>query len=76
MKQFVISYSETICRTIIVDAESEREAIEKMDAAVMDGSIELDAAKDYICDSGDISCVGEASDIDLTLFRNLSCYTE
>lgn len=50
--KYIVTYSETLARTYIVEADNESEARCKVYDAVEDGDIEL-TIEDYLCDSGE-----------------------
>ena len=52
--KYLVTYTETLARTYIVNADSESDAMDKICDAVEDGYIEL-YADDYLCDSGKVS---------------------
>ena len=52
--KYLVTYTETLARTYIVNADSESDAMDKICDAVEDGYIEL-SADDYLYDSGNVS---------------------
>ena len=70
MAKYVVSYHEVLARTLIVEADSEYEAMEKMMDAVDRGDIEL-TMDDYLFGSGDIAEVRLATACDQLWFDRL-----
>ena len=62
--KYVVTYEETLARTVVVEADSFEDAEDKVLCAVEDGRIVLDA-DDYLCDSGGIAIIDKADDKDI-----------
>nr|DAL50736.1 MAG TPA_asm: PcfM DpnD/PcfM-like protein [Caudoviricetes sp.] len=62
--KYTVDYTELLCKTIIVDANSEKEAKEKVLEAVANEAIIL-TADDYVMDSGEITycCISDSCDL-------------
>lgn len=73
--KYTVLYTEMLCRTIIVDADSEKEAKEKVLDAVNNEDIIL-TADDYAIDSGEIAYCCEADSYDLECFPTLESFTD
>lgn len=73
--KYTVLYTEMLCRTIIVDADSEKEAKEKVLDAVNNEDIIL-TADDYVIDSGEIADCYEADSYDLECFPTLESFTD
>lgn len=73
--KYTVLYTEMLCRTIIVDADSEKEAKEKVLDAVNNEDIIL-TADDYAIDSGEIAYCCEADSYDLEDFPTLESFTD
>ena len=74
MAKYVVTYQETLARTLIVEADSYDEAEEKMMNAVECGDVEL-TMEDYLCDSGYVVDVSPATAGDQTWYRHLDEFT-
>ena len=68
--KYCITYTELLARTVIVDADNEKEAKEKVLDAVNNEDIVL-TADDYAVDSGEIAYCYEADSCDLEDFPTL-----
>ena len=73
--KYTVSYTELLCRTIIVDADSEKEAREKVLDAVNNEAIIL-TADDYVMESGEIAYCCKADSYDLEDFPTLKSFTD
>lgn len=71
--KFVMTYSELLARTYIVDADNYNDAVMKMEDAVWDGVLCL-TNNDYVSGSGQIDG-DDATDIDM-IFPNLDSLYE
>lgn len=71
--KFIMTYSELLARTYIVDADTYYDAVKKMQDAVWDENLYL-TTDDYVSDSGEID--GDvATDMDMT-YPNLDSLYE
>ena len=63
MAKFLVTYSETLSRTLLVEAESAQEAADRVEKAFDAGDLEL-TAEDYVSDSAEIETqtVGEGEE--------------
>lgn len=68
--KYVVTYEETLARTLIVEADSYADAQDKMMTAVETGVIEL-TADDYVDSSGCVPYIDKASENDEEFFVNL-----
>lgn len=73
--KYKVIYTEMLFRTVIVDADSEREAKEKVLDAVNNEDIVL-TADDYAVDSGEIAYCDEADSCDLEYYPTLESFTD
>ena len=73
--KYTVIYAETLSRPIIVVADSEKEAKEKVLDAVNNEDIVL-TADDYVMDSGEIAYCCEADSYDLEDFPTLESFTD
>ena len=73
--KYCITYTELLAMTVIVDADNEKEAKEKVLNAVNDEAIVL-TADDYVMDSGEIAYCCEADSYDLEDFPTLESFTD
>ena len=73
--KYVVIYTETLSRPIIVVADSEKEAKEKVLDAVKNEDIIL-TADDYVMDSGEIAYCCKADSYDLEDFPTLESFTD
>lgn len=73
--KYTVLYTEMLCRTIIVDADSEKEAKKKVLDAVNNEDIIL-TADDYAIDSGEIADCYESDSYDLECFPTLESFTD
>ena len=72
--KYLVTYQETLSRTLIVEADSFDEAEDKMMKAVECGDFEL-TMEDYLCDSGCIAYVDGACQDDEGWYRSLDEFT-
>lgn len=73
--KYSVAYTELLCRTIIVDADSEKEAMEKVLDAVNNEAIIL-TADDYVMDSGEIADCYKSDSYDLKHYPTLESFTD
>lgn len=73
--KYSVAYTELLCRTIIVDADSEKEAMEKVLDAVNNEAIIL-TADDYVMDSGEIADCHKSDSYDLEHYPTLESFTD
>lgn len=73
--KYAVIYTEKLSRPIIVMADSEKEAKEKVIDAVNNGDIVL-TADDYVIDSGEIAYCCKADSYDLEDFPALESFTD
>ena len=73
--KYTVIYTETLSRPIIVVADSEEEAKEKVLDAVNNEDIVL-TADDYVMDSGEIAYCCKADSYDLEDFPTLESFTD
>lgn len=73
--KYIVIYTETLSRPIIVVADSEKEAKEKVLDAVNNEDIIL-TADDYVMDSGEIAYCCKANSYDLEDFPTLESFTD
>ena len=73
--KYAVIYTETLSRPVIVVADSEKEAKEKVLDAVNNEDIVL-TADDYIMDSGEIAYCCKADSYDLKDFPTLESFTD
>ena len=73
--KYTVSYTELLCRTIIVDADSEKEAKEKVLDAVNNEDIIL-TADDYVMESGEIADCCKSDSYDLEYYPTLESFTD
>lgn len=73
--KYTVDYTELLCKTIIVDADSEKEAREKVLEAVNNEAIIL-TADDYVMDSGEITCCCISDSYDLRRYPTLESFTD
>ena len=73
--KYAVIYTETLSRPIIVVADSEKEAKEKVLDAVNNEDIVL-TADDYVMDSGEIAYCCKADSYDLEDFPTLESFTD
>lgn len=73
--KYSVAYTELLCRTIIVDADSEKEAREKVLDAVNNEAIIL-TADDYVMDSGEIADCYKSDSYDLEHYPTLESFTD
>lgn len=73
--KYTVSYTELFGKTFIVDADSEEKARKKVLDAVADGFIDL-TARDYVMDSGEVSCCWITSDDDEKYYPPLELFTD
>lgn len=73
--KYSVTYTELLSRTVIVEADSEKEASEKVLDAVNDEAIIL-TADDFVMDSGEIAYCCEADSYDLEDFPTLESFTD
>lgn len=73
--KYTVSYTELFGKTFIVDADSEEKARKKVLDAVADGFIDL-TARDYVMDSGEVSCCWIASDDDEKYYPPLELFAD
>lgn len=73
--KYSVTYTELLCRTIIVDADSEKEAREKVLDAVNNEAIIL-TADDYVMDSGEIADCSKSDSYDLEYYPTLESFTD
>lgn len=69
--KYLVTYEETLAKTLIVEADSIADAEDKMLSAFECGDIEL-TAEDYIDGSSCISFIDVASDKDDSFFDNIN----
>ena len=74
MAKYVVTYQETLARTLIVEGNSYDEAMDKLMNAFECGDVEL-TMEDYVCDSGCIMYIMPATDVDERWYRNLDEFT-
>lgn len=72
---YVVIYTETLSRPIIVVADSEKEAKEKVLDAVKNEDIIL-TADDYVMDSGEIAYCCKADSYDLEDFHTIESFID
>lgn len=73
--KYAVIYTETLSRPVIVIADSEKEAKEKVLDAVNNEDIVL-TADDYVMDSGEIAYCCKADSYDFEDFPNLESFTD
>ena len=73
--KYAVIYTETLSRPIIVVADSEKEAKERVLDAVKNEDIVL-TADDYVMDSGEIAYCCKADSYDLEDFPTLESFTD
>ena len=73
--KYTVTYTETLSRTVIVEADSEKEAKEKVLDAVNNEDIIL-TADDYAMDSGEISDCCKSDSFDLEYYPTLESFTD
>lgn len=73
--KYTVLYTEMLCRTIIVDADSEKEAKEKVLDTVNNEDIIL-TADDYAIYSSEIADCYESDSYDLECFPTLESFTD
>lgn len=73
--KYSVTYTELLSRTVIVEADNENEANEKVIDAVNNEAIIL-TADDYVMDSGEIAYCCEADSYDLEDFPTLESFTD
>lgn len=73
--KYAVIYTETLSRPIIVVADSEKEAKEKVLDAVKNEDIVL-TADDYVMDSGEIAYCCKVDSYDLEDFHTLESFTD
>ena len=73
--KYAVIYAETLSRPVIVVADSEKEAKEKVLDAVNNEDIVL-TADDYVMDSGEIAYCCKANSYDLEDFPTLESFTD
>lgn len=73
--KYKVIYTEMLYKTVIVDADSENEAKEKVIDAVNNEDIYL-TLDDYAVDSGEIAYCYEADSCDLEYFPTLESFTD
>lgn len=73
--KYTVSYTELFGRTFIVDADSEKEAGEKVLNAAKNGAIVL-TADDYVMDSGEIAECWYADAVDMEFYPALELFTD
>lgn len=73
--KYAVIYTETLSRPVIVVADSEKEAKEKVLDAVNNEDIVL-TADDYVIDSGEIAYCCKADSYDLEDFPTLESFTD
>lgn len=73
--KYTVVYTKTLSRPIIVVADSEKEAKEKVLDAVNNEDIVL-TADDYVMDSGEIAYCCKADSYDLEDFPTLESFTD
>ena len=73
--KYTVIYTETLSRPIIVVADSEKEAKERVLDAVKNEDIVL-TADDYVMDSGEIAYCCKADSYDLEDFPTLESFTD
>ena len=73
--KYAVIYTETLSRPIIVVADSEKEAKERVLDAVNNEDIVL-TADDYVMDSGEIAYCCKADSYDLEDFPTLESFTD
>ena len=73
--KYTVSYIELLCKNIIVDADSEKEAREKVLDAVNNETIIL-TADDYVMDSGEIADCCKSDSYDLEYYPTLESFTD
>lgn len=73
--KYTVVYTEKLSRPIIVVADSEKEAKEKVLDAVKNEDIVL-TADDYVMDSGEIAYCCKADSYDLEDFPTLESFTD
>ena len=69
--KYLVTYEETLAKTLIVEADSIADAEDKMMNAFENGDIEL-TAEDYIDGSSCISFIDVANDKDDSFFDNIN----
>lgn len=74
MAKYVVTYQETLARTLIVEGNSYDDAMDKLMNAVERGDVEL-TMEDYQHDSGCILDITPATDVDERWYRNLDEFT-
>lgn len=73
--KYAVIYTETLSRPVIVVADSEKEAKEKVLDAVNNEDIVL-TSDDYVIDSGEIAYCCKADSYDLEDFPTLESFTD
>ena len=73
--KYAVIYTETLSRPVIVVADSEKEAKEKVLDAINNEDIVL-TADDYVMDSGEIAYCCKADSYDLEDFPTLESFTD
>ena len=73
--KYAVIYTEMLSRPVIVVADSEKEAKEKVLDAVKNEDIVL-TADDYVMDSGEIAYCCKADSYDLEDFPTLESFTD
>ena len=73
--KYSVTYTELLSKTVIVEADSEKEAREKVIDAVNNEDIIL-TADDYVIDSGEIAYCCKADSYDLEDFPTLESFTD
>lgn len=73
--KYAVIYTETLSRPIIVVADSEKEAKERVLDAVKNEDIVL-TADDYVMDSGEIAYCCKADSYDFKDFHTLESFTD
>ena len=73
--KYTVIYTETLSRPIIVVADSEKEAKERVLDAVKNEDIVL-TADDYVMESGEIAYCCKADSYDLEDFPTLESFTD
>lgn len=73
--KYVVSYTELLGRTFIVDADRDEDVRKKVFDAVENGFISL-TANDYVMDSAEIADCWIASDDDEKFYPTLESFTD
>lgn len=72
--KYSVTYTELLSKTVIVEADSENEASEKVINAVNNEAIIL-TADDYVMNSGEISDCCKSDSFDLEYYPTLESFT-